>query len=265
LTGSLTPQDFRIPLWLLKLGALVSLTLFASTLALPTPDPHVVVPALILLGVSAFRCLFPNRYVGNVVFHDSALSSIFLTRLLATFSEVAYIYQFSYVLRVLNVDRVGGVDVLSWLMVAQVAVSQGFVWGAILTRRLGLYFFEEMGWLVIFAANTVASAYLYGAADVVGGGRILLQLNLVFGALYLPWQVLHLRSLRAEARTGAGRADPAGPVGWREGLRDSIHERNRRTDANAWGGLIGLTWMVAYWATLIPMWVHVVARVISAR
>ena len=57
----------------------------------------------------------PNRYVGNVVFHDTALSSTFLTRLLATFSEVAYIYQFSYVLRVLNVDRVGGVDGLEAL------------------------------------------------------------------------------------------------------------------------------------------------------
>jgi hypothetical protein len=118
---------------------------------------------------------------------------------------------------------------------------------------------------VIFAANAIASASLYGAADAVGGGRMLLQLNLVFGAVYLPWQVLHLRSLRAEARTSAGRADPAGPVGWMEGLRDSIHERNRRTDAHAWGGLIGLTWTVGYWATLIPMWVHVVVPVVSAR
>ena len=50
-----------------------------------------------------------------------------------------------------------------------------------------------------------------------------------------------------------------------QGLRDAIHERNRRTDAKAWGGLIGLTWMVAYWVSLIPLWVHHIARVVSDR
>jgi hypothetical protein len=249
-------------LWLLKLGALVNLYLIARTLGLPTFDLHVVVPALILLAVSAFRCLFPNRYVHNVVFHDSAFSSIFATRLLATFAEVAYIYQFSYVLRVLNVESLRWIDGLSWLMVAQVVISQGFVWIAILTRRLGLYFYEELGWLTIFAANTIASAWLYATTDAPGDGRILLQLNLLFGACYLPWQVFHLRSLRVGARTDAERAEP---VRWEQGLRDSIYERQRRTDAAAWGGFIGLTWMVAYWATVIPVWVHYVARVVSAR
>jgi len=47
-------------------------------------------------------------------------------------------------------------------------------------------------------------------------------------------------------------------------VRTSIHERNRRTDAAAWGGAVGLTWMVAYWATVIPAWVHYVASVVSA-
>ena len=45
-------------------------------------------------------------------------------------------------------------------MVVQVVISQGFVWGAILTERLALYFYEELGWAIIFAANTIASAYL---------------------------------------------------------------------------------------------------------
>jgi hypothetical protein len=60
-------------------------------------------------------------------------------------------------------------------------------------------------------------------------------------------------------------AEGAKPVRWEAGLRDSIHERDRRTDANAWGGLIGLTWMLAYWATVIPVWVYYVATVVSAR
>ena len=49
--------DFGPLLWLLKLGALVKIDLGPS-----------------FLGVCAFRCLFPNRYRDNVVFHDSPLS-----------------------------------------------------------------------------------------------------------------------------------------------------------------------------------------------
>ena len=93
------PSDFKTLLWILKIGAGVNVYLVASLLALSNPNPQVVVPGLILLGVSGFRCLYPNRYLENIVFHDSPLSSIFLTRCLATFSEVAYIYQFSYVIR----------------------------------------------------------------------------------------------------------------------------------------------------------------------
>ena len=258
------PRDLAPLLWLLKLGALVDLALLAIVSALPHPDPHAVVPAQILLVVSAFRCLFPNRYVDNVVFHDHFLSSIFLTRLLATVAEVAYVYQFSHVLRVLNVDGVGWLDALAWLMVVQAVVSQGFVWGAIVTRRLGLYFWEEAGWFVIFGANTLASAFLLLTAEGLGAGRLLLQLSAVFGCGYLPWQVLHLRSLLREAAEGRS-AGPATAVPWRTGLRNALHQRNRRSDSKAWGGLIGITWMLAYWVALIPVWVTVVGRVLSAR
>jgi hypothetical protein len=255
------PNDFRILLWALKLGALVNLYLIAGLFALATPDPYVVIPGLILLGVSFFRCLFPNRYLENIVFHDTPLSSIFLTRCLATFSEVAYIYQFSYVIRVLNVESVGWVDALSWLMVAQVMISQVFVWSAILTQRLRLYFYEELGWWVIFLANTLASVFLYFSPDTPASGLLLVKLNLFFSAGYLPWQILHLRSLQAEARADAGTESG---VGWRKGLREAIGQRQPRTDAAAWGGLIGLTWMVAYWASVIPLWVYTVATVVSA-
>src|SRR5499427_796022 len=105
-------RDFTFFLWLLKLGALLNLYFLWHTLVPPASavDPQLLVPAQILFAVSAFRCLFPNQYKGNVVFHDTPLSSICLTRLLATFAEVAFIYQLSHVLRLLNVDRVGWVD-----------------------------------------------------------------------------------------------------------------------------------------------------------
>ncbi|MCH2171896.1 hypothetical protein MK489_14015 [Myxococcota bacterium] len=258
------PSDFRTLLWLLKLGVPVNLYFMGRLLSLEAPDPQVVVPGLILLSVSAFRCLFPNRYLDNIVFHDTPLSSIFLTRFLATFSEVAYIYQFSYVIRTVNSDPVLWVNALSWVMVLQVVISQGFVWSAILTRRLHLYVYEELGWLIIFSANTAASTYLYAFGDIANHSLSLLQLNLLFGATYLPWQVFHLRALNIEARTGRsmGARDS---VDWRQGLDDSIRRRNRKTDSTAWGGLIGLTWMVAYWASLIPAWVHHVAVTISTR
>ena len=190
-----------------------------------------------------------------------------MTRLLATFSEVAYIYLLSHVIRLLNVGKVGWVDALSWLMVVQVVISQVFVWLAILTEQLELYVYEELGWAIIFAANTIASAYLYLTVDT-GERRVLLLLNLLFGAVYLPWQVFHLRFLRENARRSGARS-PGGTQSFLQrlttGLTRSIRVKNPRRDAESWGGLIGLTWMTAYWATLIPMWMYCIVRVLTTH
>jgi hypothetical protein len=261
-------DDFTIFLWLLKLGALVNLHFLANTylLASITADAHVLVPARILFAVSAYRCLFPVQYTRNVVFHSSPFSSIFLTRLFATFSEVAYVYLFSHVIRLLNRHHVGWVNLLSWVMVLQVLVSQGFVWGAILTDRLILYYWEELGWANIFAINTTASAYLYVTVDKLGGAELLIYLSVLFGVVYLPWQIIHLRALHSSARHAGEPVQPETQLSWKllkEGLGRSIRVRNRASDADAWGGLLGLTWMTGYWATLIPMWVNQVVVVFS--
>src|SRR5262245_22824909 len=256
-------RDYTVFLWLLKLGALVNLYLLAHTPApfAPGVDPYLVLPAQIFFVVSLYRCLFPVRYEHNVVFHDSIFSSIFVTRLFATIAEIAYIYQFSRVLRLLNVDQVGWMDALSWLMVAVATISQVFVWAAILTGRLELYFYEELGWLLIFIANTAAAATLYLTTDVHGGRQALLLTSLLFGAGYLPFQLIHLRGLRAAAtRTGS-----APPRRLAEGLKQSIRLKNRRTDAAAWGGWVGLLWMAGYWATLIPAWMYCNVVVFSMR
>jgi hypothetical protein len=259
-------RDYTIVLWLLKLGGLINLYFLANTLLLPRAeaDAHIVLPAQILFAVSAYRCLFPVRYEHNVVFHDSIFSSIFLTRLFATFSEIAYIFLFSHVLRLLNTARVEWVIALSWLMVAQVVVSQGFVWAAILTERLKLYYYEELGWALIFLANTIASAYLYLTVRAPGGRAVLLQLNLLFGMVYLPWQVIHLTTLRANARKISGKAG-AGSPSILIGLKRAVRVKTIRTDSDSWGGFIGLTWMTAYWATVIPMWVYYIVRVLCQR
>jgi hypothetical protein len=256
-------RDYTVSLWLLKLGALVNFYFLSHTPAPfgPGGDPYLVLPAQIFFVVSLYRCLFPVRYEHNVVFHDSIFSSIFATRLLATIAEIAYIYQFSRVLRLLNVEQVGWVDALSWLMVATVTISQVFVWAAILTGRLELYFAEELGWLLIFSVNTGAAAYLYLTTDVHGGRQALLVTSLVFGAVYLSFQLVLLRGLRAAA-IGSDSAQARPLV---EGLKQSIRLKNRRTDAAAWGGWVGLLWMTGYWATLIPAWMYCNVVVFSTR
>ncbi len=263
-------RDYTIVLWLLKLGSLINLYFLVKTrlLASGDADAYIVVPAQILFAVSAYRCLFPVRYEHNVVFHDSIFSSIFVTRLLATFSEIAYIFLFSHVLRLLNINQVQWVIALSWLMVAQVVISQGFVWAAVLTEQFELYYYEELGWALIFVANTIASAYIYLTAHALGGREVLLQLNLLFGIVYLPWQVIHLSSLRASARRNSGRTGAGSPpISMRlaTGLKRAVRVKTRRTDADSWGEFIGLTWMTAYWATLIPMWVYYIVRVFCAH
>ena len=248
-------RDYTVALWLLKLGAPLNLYFLLSTP--DAGDPFIVVPARILFVVSAFRCLLPVRYEHNVVLHDSIFSSIFLTRLLATLAEVAYIFQFSHVLRVLDTEHNIFVSTLSWLMVAQVMISQVLVWAALLTGRRMLYFFEELGWALIFAANTAASVYLCFRAGAPTSPPILLRLNLLFGAVYLPWQFLHLRMLRVDA---SGSKD-----GLSGGWLRAIWVRNRRTDAESWGGLVGLSWMIGYWATIIPAWVYAIVLLLAAH
>ena len=226
-------------------------------------DPHLLIPAQILFIVSAYRCFFPVSYVANAVLHNSFLSSVFLTRFLATFVEVAYIYQFSYLIRLINCDQIPLADVLSWLIVVQVILSQCFVWGAILTENQALYFYEELGWGVIFSINTVVSAILYSALGSLGSWELLLELNILFGALYLPWQYFHLKALWSRAKYQKINENKHTDISWsmlEKGLFKSIQVKNLTTSPEAWGGAIGMMWMIGYWATLIPAWLYLIIR-----
>ena len=65
---------------------------------------------------------------------------------------------------------------------------------------------------MIFAANSLASLILYFGTAPPSGGEGLLLLNLLFGVFYLPWQVLHLRSLLSEAQEDPGSGISAVPL-----------------------------------------------------
>ena len=72
---------------------------------------------MVWFAVSAFRYLFPNRYVHRVVSHHHPSSGIARTRSLATVSEMALIAPLSVVLGVLNTERGCGIGSLAWGMV----------------------------------------------------------------------------------------------------------------------------------------------------
>lgn len=261
-------RDFAPFLWLLKLGALVNLYFLARSFAPPLDavDARLLVPARILFAVSAFRCLFPNQYKGNVVFHDTPLSSIFLTRGLATFAEIGFLFQISEVLRLLNVDRIAWIDAVSWGIVVQVVLSQICVWGAILGGRQALYFWEELGWAIGIAANAIASAALWPDRAALGDAGVFLWVNLLFGVVYSIWQVPNLRLQIADARRAGESLRPWAPIGAaqiREGLRRSLCERQPTTDAARWGGLVVLLWMAGYFATLLPVWSYAIVAVFA--
>ena len=256
---------YKYFLHLLKLGTLLNLYFLCKTLTPPLffVDLHILIPAQIFFTVSAFRCFFPVSYVTGAVLHDSFFSSIFLTRLFATFSEVAYIYLFSYLIRLFNADQIPLIDILSWMMVVQVIISQYFVWFAILTERQKLYFYEELGWGVIFIIYTVASVVLYGTSGHLGSWELLLELNLLFGALYLPWQFFHLKALRLRAK--GQKINIYADISWsllKKGLYQSIKVKNPTTQPEAWGGILGMTWMIGYFAAVIPVWIYVILRTV---
>jgi hypothetical protein len=162
-------------------------------------------------------------------------------------------------LRLLDVARVEWLDALSWLMVVLVAIAQLFVWGAILTGRVALYFWEELCWTLLVAANAVASVALYSTREARGASASLIHISLLFGVVYLTWQVPNLRLQLADAKRAGETLRPTTRVSSKllgDGLRRSIHDRKRTNDATAWGGSVGLLWMAGYFATLVPMWVH---------
>ena len=128
-----------------------------------------------------------------------------------------------------------------------------------------LYFYEELGWAVIFTLNTLASIILYLILDDLGEYEILLQLNLVFGAVYLPWQLCHLRALRISAKYQNIEKDFHLDISWDmliKGFNKSIHMKNPTTQPEAWGGFMGMTWMVSYWIFLIPIWLYLIVQTI---
>lgn len=260
------PTDLRPFFRLLKVGAPINAYFLYAALELGRAgaDRGLVFAASILFAVSAWRCVFPNRYGGHVVVHDGVASSTLVTRSLATFSEIAYVYFFAHALSIMNAGRADWIDTIGVAMVAAATLSQGFVWGAIGTGRRRLFVYEEIGWFLLFAGHTAGCAWLLVAGPTEPGVRTLLWLGVVFGAGYLPWQLFHLRSLLREATLQETRDDPAADGATvLERLRAALRERRPSTASDDWGGVIGVTWMACYWIAVIPVWMYVVLQTLG--
>lgn len=220
--------------------------------------------AQLFIAVSAFRCAFPNRYRGSVVLRDSWLSSIFLTRALATVSEVSWISQLAFVASDLNSklaarEQAAWIDGAAVLMVLLVVMSQATVWFAVLLDQPNVMFYEEAYWAGIFVLNTLANGHVYRHQP-----QTLAWISLCFGAVYLPWQLgLHLPAMRT-ASAGKTGILSAVPFEFAAGLRRALTLRRPSTAAAAWGGTVGALWMICYWVVM-PFWLLFVAQSYSSE
>ncbi len=251
---------------LLKIGGILNLYFFSKTLhpSLKNLDANFLIPAQIFFIVSAFRCFYPIHYTTSTALHDSYFSSVFFTRFLATFSEIAYIYQFSHLIRFLNINHIPIIDLLSWLMVIQVVTSQLFVWQAILTKIQKFYFYEELGWAIIFILNTILNIILFVIIKPTNEHILLIQINLLFGFIYLPWQFFHLKSIKSRSTLQQSN-NITSVMPWKmfkAELIESFQIKIISNELKHWGGMIGLTWMLGYWATIIPIWIFIIINTI---
>ena len=95
--------------------------------------------------------------------------------------------------------------------------------------------------------------------------ELLLQINLLFGFLYLPWQFFHLKNLHLRSNNQEVIANFHSPISKLEimkGLHKSIKLKIPSIESRDWGGVIGMTWMVSYWATIIPGWLYLIIQTI---
>lgn len=180
----------------LVVGAFTNAWCLYATMGLQNVPREILVSAQVFIFVCGYRCLFPNRYNGNVVLRDTWLSNVFLTRFLATFSEVFWLHQLSILARDLNQIRPGGpliwIDACAWIMVFLVCFAQCCVWSSFIFETEVLMWYEEFNWTLMFIINTAINIWFFLSGDIHSDDPrwSCVWLSLVFGAIYLPFQIL---------------------------------------------------------------------------
>lgn len=185
------------------------------------PD-YVLIPAQVFILVCGYRCIFPNRYNACVVLHDTAFSSIWFTRFLATFSETFWLYQLSCLAKDLNAIRADGplhwIDASASLMVFLVCFAQCCVWSSFIFETDILMWYEEFNWAVMFILNTGINLWFLISGDVrphEDARWACVWLSLLFGLIYLPFQIVghlpYINNLERQEQRKKERLD----ISWR--------------------------------------------------
>ena len=93
--------------------------------------------------------------------------------------------------------------------------------------------------------------------DVSNAHHSLIIINIVFGILYLPWQVLHLKSITQRINSNSEIKAQEFKINSSKVMhefKNSISDRKVSFDSKDWGGTVGMMWMYGYWILFIPTW-----------
>ena len=77
--------------------------------------------------------------------------------------------------------------------------------------------------------------------------------------------MVHLRALLLKAKDQGVNENIYGYITGKMliiGLKKSIKIKILTTKSEAWGGVIGMMWMAAYWAILIPVWIYLIVQTV---
>lgn len=249
-------------------GALTNAVLLYWTFDLHEDVPcDILFTAQVFIAVCGFRCVFPNRYNDNVVLHDTWLSSIWITRVLATFSETFWLYQLSVLNRDLNAIRGNGplvwIDIASWLMAFLCCFAQCCVWSSLTFQTDILMWYEEFNWALMFILNTSVNLTFFFTGDIYGADPRwqCVWISLLFGAIYLPFQIGgHLPYIMNADRRDRHKKEKINLdfKQVKKGCLRMMTHRKPSTTSQDWGDSVGAFWMFGYWI-LEPVWLFLVA------
>ena len=101
--------------------------------------------------------------------------------------------------------------------------------------------------------------------DLSNAHYSLIIISMVFGSLYLPWQVLHLKSITNRINTNPEIKAQEFKMNLSKvkfEFKSSIYDRNVSFDINDWGRVVGMMWMYGYWILFIPVWMFYIILII---
>jgi len=220
---------------------------------------------LLFLTVAAYRSVFVTKYVGGLVWFDTAFNSPFLIRCLACLAELSFIGLIAGVsLRMIHsaARRVGPsgphfgplVSRLPYVAVACIFVAQFFAFTGLITQFQWPGAVEETLWALAFLS--IAPVIVVGLRHrpAVPGFHIWLVMMAVWCAGYLVFQIGYALPFMywANVAQDIGQALPA------DALRQAISGYTRTRDLGTWGGIGFFIWQTGYfslcsWMTLVMM------------